>query len=106
MQTWKPATLEAVLAVFNRELSGLSPAHRRLLETLRITPRKVAVIRYPGESVWAVAEHEGRVLYWSDVEQGWELEAPGAQGATHNRGSNQFELGHIAQQIFGVASPA
>ncbi len=39
--------------------------------------------------------------YWSDVEEGWDLETPDQQGAILDRGSNQFDLKHIAWQLFG-----
>jgi hypothetical protein len=63
--------------------------------------RTVSVDAYPGETVVVVAEHEGKILYYSDIEDGWELDAPTASGAIANRGASQFELQHIAWQLFG-----
>ena len=66
-----------------------------------IRPVQIPVLRYPGEAVWAVAKHEDKFLYWSDVEDGWELEALQPNGGIQNRGCNQFELHHIMYQLFG-----
>ena len=48
-----------------------------------------------------MAKHEGKFLYWSDIEDGWELEALQAGGALEDRGCNQFELQHIMYKLFG-----
>jgi hypothetical protein len=44
--------------------------------------------------------HRGR--YYSDVEDGWELEEPNGSGGIHARGTSQFELKHIVHQLFGA----
>jgi hypothetical protein len=54
-----------------------------------------------GETVVVIAEIDGDILYYSDVEDGWELESPSQSGGVAFRGCNQFELGHLAHQRFG-----
>jgi hypothetical protein len=56
-----------------------------------------------GERVWVAATRDDHVLYWSDIEEGWEWERLGADGTLRKRGCNQFELSQIAQQILGDA---
>lgn len=104
MSAWEPPTLEQVLRWFEGELECLHPKHQRLVSEMRISPRQIPVAMCPGESVWAVAEHEGKFLYYSDVEEGWELATLNDDGGIEDRGCSQFELGHIAWQLFGDPS--
>lgn len=101
METGGPATLDEVQLILRDDCQQLLHMYRELIEQMRIQPRQIPVVRFPGEAVWAVAEHEGRLLYWSDIEAGWELEALGPDGGNQNRGCNQFELHHIMYQLFG-----
>ncbi|MEM9566781.1 MAG: hypothetical protein AAF974_00600 [Cyanobacteria bacterium P01_E01_bin.34] len=63
--------------------------------------RAVPVSKYPGESVFVVAEYEGQILYYSDVEDGWELELQATNGGIEDRGCNQFELSHLMWHVLG-----
>lgn len=101
METWRPATLDEVQLILRDDSQQLHHKHRELIEQMRIQPRQIPVVRFPGEAVWAVAQHEGRFLYWSDIEDGWELEAFEPDGGIQDRGCNQFELHHIMYQLFG-----
>jgi hypothetical protein len=68
---------------------------------MQVPPRAVRIAAYPAETVFVVAEHEGHMLYWSDVDEGWELESPDEHGGISERGANQYELSHIMWQLFG-----
>lgn len=101
METWRPATFDEVQSILREACQQVHPRHRELFEQLRIQPRQIPVLRFPGDAVWAVAEYEGRFLYWSDIEDGWELEALQPDGGIQDRGCDQFELHHIMYQLFG-----
>ena len=101
MTSWRPATREEVERILADEMKSLSVAERARFEPLRVTPRPVPVESSPNEFVYVVAEYQGKVLYWSDIEGGWELEPLDPSGAITERGSNQFELKHIIFQLFG-----
>src|SRR5690606_20080738 len=60
--------LEAELAT---AVSALQPAHAKRFAEIAVAPRLVPVASHPGEGVWVVAEHQGRILYYSDIEEGW-----------------------------------
>lgn len=98
---WRRAEMSEVMSLFELGMKSLHPDHRRALEKSRTPPRWIAVADCPGEAVVAVAAIQGKLLYWSDVEGGWELEAVGPDGTIESRGCNQFELQHIARQAFG-----
>jgi hypothetical protein len=101
MTDWKPATPERVQALLEAAVAGLHPAHRVRFQEVRVPFRTVPIDVHPGETVVVVAEHKGKILYYSDVEDGWELDAPSSSGGIRERGASQFELRHIMRQLFG-----
>ena len=94
-------THEEIEALLTEEIDRLHPMHRDRFQAMRVPFRTVPVAAQPGESVVVVAEHAGKILYWSDVEDGWELELPTSEGGIEDRGCNQFELSHIMWQALG-----
>ena len=102
MDPWTPATREKVDLLLAVAIARLEQTHRKRFEAALVPPRAVPVTDSPGETVLVVAEYEGRIIYWSDIEEGWECELPNKSGGIDNRGCNQFELLHIVRQIFGV----
>jgi hypothetical protein len=101
MGTWKPSTLTEVQDLLLKETALLHKSHQQKLQQLVISPLSVPVLDSPGETVYAVARRGNFVLYWSDVEGGWEWELLDKSGALEHRGCNQFELSHITHQLFG-----
>ena len=83
---------------------ALRPAHLEALELALIAPRKLPVDDSPGEFVVAVAAFGQALLYWSDVEEGWELAVPSQAGTIASRGCNQFELAHVLHKTIGPAN--
>jgi hypothetical protein len=102
MGAWQPASREEVEQLLSEELGALHPGHRVRFDAMRVPPHQVPVTSHPGEFVYVVAEYDGKVLYYSDVEDGWELEALDDSGGIGKRGGNQFKLSHIMHQLFGA----
>ena len=98
--SWQAATEEEVRELLARGLETLSPSHRHQFERIRTPLWPIKVDDSLGEVVYVVAEVDGMVIYWSDVEEGWEAERPTSGGAIRTRGCSQFELRHIAHQLF------
>ncbi len=88
----KNQDVEPVAALLSDAVATLHPAYRQRFEAMRVPLRKIPIDANPGETVVVVAEHEGRLLYWSDVEDGWEMDTPTASGGIHERGTSQFTL--------------
>ncbi len=101
MDTWQPSAHDDVEQILGMDLVDLHPKHRARFELMRVPLRQVPIADGSGENVVVVAEYQGKILYWSDVEEGWELEEPDAHGGIAKRGCNQFELGHVMYLIFG-----
>ena len=49
--------------------------------------------------MFAVARVGGSLLFWEDVEEGFELATPDDDGALRQYGASQFELSHIMHQV-------
>ncbi|WP_457279013.1 hypothetical protein [Polaromonas sp. P5_D5] len=98
---FRSATIAEVADLLEDGLRGLHPEHRAALEKACIAPRELSVADSPGEYVVAVAAFGDKLLYWSDVEEGWELERPDDEGGIASRGCNQFELTHVMYQTLG-----
>lgn len=107
MRTTGP-NLEAseVLELLHAAMDALPRGHRNALQRAMILARKVPVADSPSEHVIAVASFGDRLLYWSDLEEGWEIEALDERGRIPTRGCNQFELGQVLQQELGEARTA
>lgn len=95
-----------VLTLLRDAAARLSSAQREALERALITPRRLLVEDSPGEFVVAVAAFGDKLLYWSDVEEGWELVAPSSRSSIASRGCNQFELTHVLNQVEGSGNAA
>jgi hypothetical protein len=90
-----------VLDLLHEQMASLPRAHRQALENALILARKVPVADSPNEHVIAVASFGSKLLYWSDLEQGWEIEALDDRGRIGTRGSNQFELAQALWRELG-----
>lgn len=89
--------LEALLA---EELQRCTPAQRKGFEAHRVPIHKVPIHRLGiTEEVFVVAEFSEGVLYYEDVEEGFEVAALGPDGAISEQGCNQFELSHVLSQL-------
>ena len=101
MTSWRSATIDEVEIILLNEFADLHPAHQERFNAMRVSPYKVPVKNDIGFTVVVVAEYNDKILYWSDIEDGWELVKPNSFGGIDTRGCSQFELSHIMYQIFG-----
>ena len=101
MSTWRAAGRDEVEGLLEAEVAVLHPKHRSMFDAMRVPLRQVPVSSAGGEHVFVVAEHQDKILYFSDVEDGWEITEPDEHGGIAERGGNQFQLGHIMWQVFG-----
>lgn len=89
--------LEALLI---EQLQRCSPEQRKLFEIHRVQPYQVPIHRFGNtESVFAVAQFSEGLLYYEDIEEGFELAALGEDGAIQEPGCNQYELTHVLHQL-------
>jgi hypothetical protein len=71
---WRPITREEFDTIVSQQAAELTPSQREMLERYGVVPRQ-AIIRRSTEAgdepVWIIAERDGQVLYYDDVEEGW-----------------------------------
>jgi hypothetical protein len=96
---WQPITITALDAILSEQLGGCTPEQRTAFAGYRV-PFYAVPIRRLGtvESVFVVAELPNGLLYFEDVEEGFEISALGADGAIADQGCNQYELCHVLAQ--------
>ena len=102
--SWDSLTREELQRALERAVCALHPSHRDKFKEISVVPWQVELAERPGKFLWVVAEHQGQLLYYEDIEEGWEVEKRNATGGINGSSSNQFELKHVMYQLFGEAS--
>jgi hypothetical protein len=93
------STLSEVQGRFASDLAALSSQHRLWIQRHTIEPRLLEVTDTPGEPVVAVAKVGTRFMYWSNFEEGWELDQPDNAGKMTTRGSSQLDLSQLIERL-------
>lgn len=100
METWRSISEEELSQLLESQLRHCSLEERSLFGTIQTPLRKIAIHRLGAlEEVFVVAECCGGVVYYEDVEEGFEFSVLGPDGAIRVQGSNQFELKHVLAQL-------
>lgn len=97
---WKPITEIELLALLERELSNCTIEQQNVFSTYRVEPYKVPIHRLGKlEDVFVVAELPIGVVYYEDIEEGFEFDSLGPDSAIPKQGCNQYELRHVLSQL-------
>lgn len=98
---WQPITATELLALIETQLCACEPTDIARFEQIRTPLRSTPVRRFDAiEHVFVMAEYQGTVLYYEDVEEGFNLSALDAQGFIATPGFNQWELGVALCALF------
>ena len=90
---WKPATIEEVQQIVERDLINCSPEQVGLFERYRIQPHLAPIVRSGNlESVVVIAQRREQVMYWEDIEEGSEVSPIDSSGRIFEPGFNQNDL--------------
>ncbi len=90
---WKAATLAEVVDIVKRELAECDPAQVALFRQVSVEPYFAPILRYGNtETVAVVARKLGDVMYWEDVEEGFNISPIGQDGRILEHWCNQDEL--------------
>lgn len=97
---WQPITADNLDALVTEQLRACSSAQQAAFARYRVPFYAVPIHRLGSvEWVFVVAEFASGVLYYEDVEEGFEVSALGADGSIPNRGCNQYELRHVLAHL-------
>ena len=95
MSTWRPITESEFEELLSSQLAELLPEEREKLTAWRSPTRKVRIRRSRAagdEYVYVIAEVEGSVLYFDDVEYGWNASPLTEDGYIATPGGSQATL--------------
>lgn len=91
--SWEPISVNELEALVTSQLNECSQAQRTYFDTYRVVPYAVPFQRRYGlEHVLVVAHLPNGLLYFEDVEEGFELGNLDANGRLYDCGCNQLSL--------------
>ena len=91
---WRPATIEDVKEVLKLDLKECNPQQITTFQQYSVDPYFASILRYgKREQVVVVAEKSGEVMYWEDVEEGFNISPVGPNGNILEHWCNQDDLG-------------
>lgn len=97
---WQPISESELAALLDRELSNCTAEQRNIFARYRVSPYKLPIHRLGNlEEVFVVAELPTGLIYYEDVEEGFEFDRLGADGAIPKQSCNQYELRHLLSQL-------
>jgi hypothetical protein len=94
MISWRPIAKKALLARIAQGEARMSPEQRRVWEAIRIEPEKWHQLPFgePGLGFWAVALIGRSVVWYNDIEEGFNRSRYLAYGTIEDYWANQDEL--------------
>ena len=94
MIEWKPISEAALRDRVAQGVARMSPPHIRLWEAVRIEPRKWQLHPYgdSGKGFWVVAIIGQTVIWYNDIEEGFNRSRYSAYGQIEDYWCNQDEL--------------
>ena len=96
MSEWKPITVSELEQVIARQLQACTSAQQVAFASLRV-PIYPTPLRRLGnvEPVLVIAELGDGLIYFEDVEEGFEIGVPGPDGVLPEASNMQYELCHL-----------
>jgi hypothetical protein len=94
-ETWRPITRNELDALVAEQVASLDSGQYANLEASRVEPWQAIIRRssqYGDERVWVIAERCGQVLYFDDVEWGWNYSEVDREGRILRPGGRQGDL--------------
>ena len=105
--SWSPISLQALNDLIREAEAAMSPAERRLWECLRIQPAKWREATYgdEGGGFWAVGILGGSVLWYNDIEDGFNVSRYSIYGESAEYLCSQDELHHCISRLCRYLNP-
>jgi hypothetical protein len=93
MDDWQPATVEEVNEIIARDLKECDAQQLATFDKYRIEPFFAPIVRYgQTESVVVVARNGDQVIYYEDLDDGFNVSPMSADGRVVEHWCNQDEL--------------
>jgi len=92
---WRPASVEEVKSIVNSDLSACDDEQIATFRRYAVEPYVAPILRYGAmETVVVVARKGEEVIYWEDVEEGFNVSPIGEGRRIREHWCNQDELGY------------
>lgn len=93
MEQWRPATVEEVKQIVHQDLKTFDDAQLAAFEKYSVKPYIAPIVRYGrNETVVVVARKQDQVIYWEDIEEGFNVSPINVEGKILEHWCNQDEL--------------
>jgi hypothetical protein len=90
---WKPASIKEVKEVIHQDLADCDPEQLAVFHQYAVEPFAATILRYGRtESVIVLARRNDEVIYWEDVESGFNVSPIDENGRILEHWCNQDEL--------------
>ena len=100
MDTWQPVTEKELESLIALQFAECSLEQQELFERYKVVPRLVPIDRNGSiESVFVVAQARDLVMYYEDVEEGFNISPLSQGGAIALPGYEQWELRHALRYV-------
>lgn len=95
MNAWKPISSNELETLIFRELATCTPEQQAFFADIRIPLRAVPILRFGQvEYVYVVAQWGDIMVYYEDVEDGFNLSTLAPDGSIASPGYEQWGLNH------------
>ena len=92
---WTPATIAEVKQILQQDLVACDAEQKAAFHRFEVEPYATPIVRYgQPESVIIVARRDNEVIYWEDVEEGFNASPVDENGTILEHWCNQDQLGH------------
>src|SRR5215475_12865330 len=93
MDDWQPATIEEVNEIVARDLKDCAAEQVAAFDEYRVEPSSAPIVRYEQtERVVVVARNGDQIIYYEDVEDGFNVSPISSDGRVLEHWCNQDEL--------------
>lgn len=90
---WKPATIAEVKQILKKDLATCNAEQKAIFDRYSVEPYAAPIVRYgQPESVIVVARRNDEVIYWEDVEDGFNVSPIDKNGTILEHWCNQDQL--------------
>lgn len=98
--TWTPITRQDLENEIAKQLESLDPDEAKFFEAIRAPLQETPIIRFGKvEKAFVVARYKNKVVFYDDIEEGFEITKLNDKGDITECGANQFELKHVINQL-------
>jgi hypothetical protein len=98
---WTPITIDELNATIQKQLPEQDSQEFRLWTMIKINPAKWAESEYgeQGGGFWAVAVLGQNVVWYNDIEEGFNVSPFSQYGTIDCYGAEQYEISHVLVQL-------